>query len=672
MTNTGTYNIVERHNGHTGISGAWLAEAIGQSRYNNALSRGHIRSLRRGGNGRTALIDWQSMGSKLKAMVIASLGCDPALMSRQSLLREVLQLREQRLLDTESYEYFDQVRVKDGGRLKPEKLTELWNNARILDAIRDYMEEKRLAAEMGRLKLNIKREFADLAYEVSENLVEYPNTLPTSGERLRKKYNEYLLHGCEVLVHGLTGKDSNHRRRDAKERAVVAALSASGAKLNDMQVSKVAATMGIEIDRRRVQEIRKADETAMMQSRDGKGTYRNRQLMQVDRQRPDMPLKMWSLDGWTAELFYQERRLDKAGHVQSGYWNRLVVEVVTDVMSDYPIGYAIGERENAALITEALQNAVSHTRELLGGYYAPWQIQSDHFAIKEMSPRYAALAKYVTPASVGNAKAKPVERYFAYLESEYLFAFANNAGHNITAKSQPNDDHTNRMKYYFPDKEQCMAQIHKIMEVERSRKYKAMREAWQTGDAAKRRQLDMVRYLMAFGETGRGNMLTPNGLKVIRGGVEYKFDCMDTEMRRHMAERWVLRYDPRDMNQALAVSEDGRLRYMMQAKTKVPMALVDYTEQDWRALAEYRDFNARITEEHNSRMEQLCADAGEYVRRNELEDVLSARLLTDSRGQHKTPKRMAQQKAAQTVDDAVLIEEQPAANRDPRAIFENL
>ena len=664
-------NIVERHNGHTGISGCWLAETIGQARYNSALTRGHIRSLRRGGNGRTALIDWQSMGTKLKATVIGALGCDPAQMSRQSLLRDILQRREAMLLDTEAYEFFDQVRVKDGGRLKPEKLTELWNNARILDAIGELLEEKGRAAEMSRLKLNIKREFAALAGEIDANLVEWPNSLPTSGDRLRKKYNEYRLHGYEVLVHGLTGKASNHRGRSAEVRAVVEALSANGAKLNDAQVAKVAATLGIDIDRRRVQEIRKAGEDAMTLSRDGRGAYRNTRLMQVDRQRPDMPLKMWSLDGWTAELFYQERRTDAHGHVTASYWNRLVVEVVTDVMCNYPIGYAIGERENSALITEALQNAVGHTRELLGGYYAPWQIQSDHFAIKDMTPKYGALAKYVTPASVGNAKAKPVERYFGYLESEYLWALANNAGHNITAKRRSNDDHTNRMKYYFPDREECEQQIHKIMEIERSRKFEVMRRAWAEGDTAMHRPLNLEGYLLAFGNTGRGNMLTPNGIRLTLNGVEHKFDCMDTDMRRHMSERWVLRYDPRDMSHALAVSEDGTLRYMLEAKTKVPMALVDYTEQDWRALADYRDYNNRLTDEHRRRMDETYALADGYVRREQLEDVLSARLLTDGRGQHKTPRRKAQQKAAGNIQDAVL-EEMPAANRDPRAIFDSL
>ena len=180
--------IIERYNGHVGVSGAYMMDCIGVVDYKNALRRGHIRSLRRGGNGRTALIDWQSMGTKLKAKVIEALGCDPAQVSRETLLRSILQRREAQLLDTQAYEYYSQVTGKDGHYLKPEKVTELWNGAKILDAIGELLEEKRRAAEMGRLRLSVKREFEALAAEIDQQLVEWPNSLPTSGDRLRKKY----------------------------------------------------------------------------------------------------------------------------------------------------------------------------------------------------------------------------------------------------------------------------------------------------------------------------------------------------------------------------------------------------------------------------------------------------------------------------------------------------
>lgn len=661
--------VIERYNGHVGVSCSYLAGIFGYDNVAKYQQRGTIRSLRRGGNGRTALIDWQSMGTKMKARVIEALGCDPAQMSRETLLRSILQRREEQLLDTQAYEYYSQVTGKDGRLLKPEKVTELWNGAKILDAIGELLEEKRRAAEMGRLRLSVKREFEALANEIDQQLVEWPNSLPTSGDRLRKKFNEYQLHGYEVLVHGLTGKESNHKARSVDVNAVVEALIASGAKLNDAQVAKAAETLGVKIDRRRVQEIRVKNATMLAASREGKRAYANTITMQVDRERPDMPLKMWSLDGWTAELYYQE---SVPGQGKT-YWKRLVVEIVVDVMNDYPIGYAIGEQETAELITAALQNAVHHTREVLGGYYAPWQIQSDHYALKAMTPKYGALARYVTPASVGNAKAKPIERYFAYLESEYLWALTNNGGHNITARTQANDEWLNAHKYQFPDREGLEQQIGKIIEIERSRKIAEVREAWARGAEEMRRELNMEGYLLAYGETGRGNMLTPNGLKLVRDGVEYKFDSFDIEMRKHKGERWTLRYDLGDMNQALAVSEDGTLRYMVAAKKRVPMALVDYKEEDWTALTEYRQFNRELTERVTEHVCEVQEKAREFVTRAQLESPMSALLLTDNKGQHKDNKRKAQRALVEDVAfEEVGAVEKPAKARAMEDIWDRL
>lgn len=644
-------DIVERYNGYIGISGAWLIDLLGASNVKHAQQRGHILMLRRGGNGRTALVDWGSMGTKMKARVMEALGCDPAKVDEKSLLKEMLEKREAGLMDMGAYEYFSKVKDVSGHYLKPEKVEELWNGAKVLGAIGDVLEVKRKAATMRKLRLSEAREFAALAKEIGE--LGMAHGLPESADRLRKKFKDYQMHGYEALVHKATGKEGNRKGKGQvageEVEAVIAMLIGSGAKLSDVQVAKVAETMGVTIDRRRVQEIRKRHENALMPTREGLRRTANVLPMQVDRERPDMPLKMVSLDGWDVELYYREGK--------SSY-NRLTVVIVTDVMNDYPLGYAIGDGENAELIQEAMRNAIRHTRELFGGYYGLWQVQSDHYAMKAMTPYYEAVAKYVTPARVGNAKAKPIERYFAYLESEYLWVFGNNSGHNITAKTNANDEWLNKNKASFPDREGCVAQVEKMMEVERSRKIGAMREAWEKGDEALKRPLDMERYLMTYGEKTRGNMLTANGLRVVREGVEYKFDCFDLEMREHRGERWTICYDERDMNQALAVNEDGTLRYMVEAKKKVPMALVDYTEQDWKNLQEYRDYNKRLVSSLEERRMTLAQKAEGYVTKAMLEGDLSGKLLTDAMGQHKDRKHEQRLKKIEALAEvAEVIEE---------------
>lgn len=643
-------DIVERYNGYLGISGAWLIDVLGKKCYENAQLRGHIMMLRRGGNGRTALVDWGSMGTKMKARVMEALGCDPKDVDKKSLLKQTMEQREQALMDMEAYEYFSQVKDVTGHYLKPEKVEELWNGAKVLAAIGEVLEVRRKAATMRKMRMSEAREFAALAKEIGELGVKHG--LPESADRLRKKYKDWELHGCEALVHKATGKEGNRKGKGGMTEeieAVIAMLSSHGAKLNDAQVSKVAKAMGVDIDRRRVQEIRKKHENALMPTREGYRKTANVLPMQVDRERPDMPLKMVSLDGWDVELYYRDEK--------SSY-NRLTVVIVCDMMNDYPLGYAIGDRESAALIQEAMQNAIRHTRELFGEYHGLWQVQSDHYAMKAMTPYYEAVAKHVTPARVGNAKAKPIERYFAYLESEYLWVFSNNSGHNITAKNNANDEWLSANRKSFPDKEGCMAQVHKMMEVERSRKIGAMREAWEQGAVELKRPLNMERYLMTYGEKTRGNMLTANGLKVVREGVEFKFDSWNMEMREHRGERWTLYYDQSDMNQAMAVSEDGTLRYMVEAKKKVPMALVDYTEQDWKNLQEYREYNKQLVSSLDEKRMALAQKAEGFVTKQMLEGDLSAKLLTDSMGQHKDHKHEQRlQKIEEMAELAEVIEE---------------
>ena len=125
------------------------------------------------------------------------------------------------------------------------------------------------------------------------------------------------------------------------------------------------------------------------------------------------------------ELLYQEGNT---------YNNRLVVVIVLDAMNNYPVGYAIGDRENTDLIRQANRNASLHINDLFGSYYQPRQLQSDNYGIKNLTPFYQAMAHLHTPAAVGNAKSKVIEPYFKYLNKTYCQRFPNWSGFNITSK----------------------------------------------------------------------------------------------------------------------------------------------------------------------------------------------------------------------------------------------
>ena len=172
----------------------------------------------------------------------------------------------------------------------------------------------------------------------------------------------------------------------------------------------------------------------------GANNFDNTRQMQVKRTRPTAALAMVSMDGWTVELLYQATHTDKKGHNITTYSNRLTLVVLIDVMNDYPLGYAIGEGESPDLIRQAIQNAIDHTRQLFGHWHILNQLQCDNYQKKALMPTYALVADKVTPARVGNAKAKPVEPYFSYLNTTYCQLLDNWSGFGVTSNPlrQPN------------------------------------------------------------------------------------------------------------------------------------------------------------------------------------------------------------------------------------------
>ena len=84
----------------------------------------------------------------------------------------------------------------------------------------------------------------------------------------------------------------------------------------------------------------------------------NHHLIQHKRRRPSLPLLHWCLDGWSAELLYQERSLVEKNGKKSYrqlYGLRPYLVLVIDTHNDYPIGWALGDREDFSLIKRAIK-----------------------------------------------------------------------------------------------------------------------------------------------------------------------------------------------------------------------------------------------------------------------------------------------------------------------------
>ena len=365
--------------------------------------------------------------------------------------------------------------------------------------------------------------------------------------------------------------------------------------------------------------------------------------MQTRRYAPTEALSFWTLDGWTTELYYQRDVKDKNGKVTHTYQNRLTTVVVLDASCNYPVGYAIGERESVDLIKAAVKNALDHTRDALGDYYKPYQIQSDHYGIKSMGTIYADAAKYFTPARVKNAKAKPVERYFKHLNTNYCqlyFGAQNWSGFGITSKksSQPNIDVLDYNKRQFPDKAGVIRQIEWIIAEERKKKYNTWIAAWNRMPAEDRLTMDREAYLLHFGQRNeRTKRLEAGTFNPTILGVERFYDTFDLDFRKNPLESWSVIYDERDLNTILVVDKTEKRRFILEAIHKQPIALRDRRPGDFEALKRVDEFNKRTLEPY---VIETAAHDEETVGRlfaqtRELDGKQAYTLLSDSRGQHK-------------------------------------
>lgn len=432
----------------------------------------------------------------------------------------------------------------------------------------------------------------------------------------------------------------------SKQTAVMRYTCGFGNNLNAAQVQKIVNRIfkvnGWEtLSVRSFNKFINENQDILTPGRRGKRVAMNTVAMQNKRKRPPYPMVYVTLDGWTVELMYREYNTRE----RKWDYKRLVVVVVLDAYNNYPLGYAIGDRETAELIREACRNAIIHTKELFGEPYSPMQVQSDNYQIKNLTPFYQAMAgKYFTPAAVGNSKAKVVEPYFKYLNTEYCQAECMNwSGFNVdaTKENQVNREWLNKVKDQFPDKQGVYNQIHQIIGRERVKKGADYVAKWQELPEADRCPVSVMDYLTMFGVPlgNRANTITGPGVVKTIDGVTYTYDSFDPIFRQNRHIDWTLIGDPENMGRVLAVSPDKKLRFVLEEKHQVAMDIYSRTEEDVQELKRVADYNKTYTD----RVIRLNAEAADTMRElvNEMpalpseEDGKAMQLMFTQKGQQK-------------------------------------
>ena len=583
--------------------------------------------------------------------------------------------------DGMAMQFYAEYVLSDGRHLPPEKQAEYSNNCAIMNAFRHCIE----ASNSHRLrqsdpKLN-KTDFWRKAAAALPRLADrFPHSLPESERRLQRKFNDYLRDGYVCFISKKFQNTNAAKVDDDIKESVLVQLIGHHNNLDNMAIANlynaVANQQGWKpITASAVAVWRDKLDLVTAAGRLGATNFRNTKSMQVKRKRPTAPFLMWTLDGWDVELLYQDTKTDSKGRSVTSYCNRLTLEVVLDPCCNYPIGYGIGTHETPELIAEALRNAAKHSEELFGVMLRANQIQCDHYALKAMTPLYNVMGAKLTPARVKNAKTKVIEPYFSYLNKKYGKLFNNWSGYGITTdpSKQPNSEALNMHRHSFPDETGVREQIEKIIQMERQRKVERFRKMMDNLPAERRLPLSREQYLLHFGaETGYKNAIEGSGLRPTLLGMKRDYDCFDMRFRQYAGTRWTVKYDPDNLHEVLAVSEDGTLHFMLTEKYVQPMALADRKEGDAAELQRVQDFNRQMEQYITDRRALAYEKTEQLISGNpQLDNILGRLLICDSRGQHKLPKAQQRLKAqeVEAVEVPIIPQGAAASDKDDYSIF---
>lgn len=563
--------------------------------------------------------------------------------------------------DGAALDFYQRHQFGDGKYLPMDKQTEYANNAAVLNAFRLVLERSDSQHRKQSKRCISKAEFWRKAAQALPRIADtFPHTLPENPRRLQEKFNQYVREGYGALITGKYGTRNAAKIDDDTKESLLIRLISDARNLDNAQIARiynvVAETQGWKtITGAAVGVWREKHDLVTAGGRLGATRFRNQKSMQVKRTRPELPLLYCTIDGWVAELLYQKVN-ERNGTIT--YTNRLTIVLVLDPCINYPIGYAIGERETPELIKAALRNAANHTAELFGRRYRFNQLQSDNYGRGNLAPVYQIMGEKYTPARAHNAKSKVIEPFFNQFNRKYCQLCKNWSGFGITSNKdlQPNSEFLNKHRHDFPTEEGCRQQLVAFIERERAEKRAEYVKLFAKLPEERRLPLSDEQYLLTFGaDTGYRNALEGVGLRPTIGGIKRDYDCFDPKFREYAHVRWAVKYDPNNLDHVLAVNEDGSLRFMLERKHVQPMALADRREGDAEQLARVQEFNKQLENGITERLALASNKVEQLFNDNPQLDVATRLLLCDSRGQNKNHKQTRRLQAHE-IEDIEAIE----------------
>ncbi|MCT4580805.1 MAG: Mu transposase C-terminal domain-containing protein [Flavobacteriales bacterium] len=552
--------------------------------YRNLIRRKWLQVIRRGGNGRTALVSYDSIPERFKKVIVDKFG-DPRETTKQSRIKDKL------VTDLKAAEYFNNYTLDNGSALPEKAKKEYLANACVLNALHKVINETK--SVRGKVK-NAWIESSDAIQKLPKHT--YPHTLPKNVQSLKRKHKKYIAEGYESLIHkGFCNDNSEKITEDAKvwvisrwadRVAVCANMEQLLFEYNQLAIQKGWKTLKEEktlynyLNKEGVKHL-------WYGHRHGDAVSKEKFVYQHSTILPTMRDSLWYSDGTKLNYFY----LDKDGKVAT-----CQVYEIMDAYSEVLLGYHISKSEDYVTQYHAYKMAVQisgHRPYQLGfdGQGGHKKLKSGNFLTK--------LSRLAIRTQPYNGKSKTIENAFFRFQSQFLKRDWFFTGQNITAKRQEskmNREFINANKANLPTFEE-------VVEI-----YKKRRQEWNEALHPKTRVPRLEMYNQSTNpntsainlwdmvdlfwvEREKPVICTAYGIsftekKQKHTYVVYREDSLpDVEwLRNNVDKKFHIKYDPEDMSMVyLYENTPLGLRFVSEARIKVEIHRGKQEQESWEA-----------------------------------------------------------------------------------------
>ena len=456
---------------------------ITQAQYRHYVERKVFRFLKRGGNGRIAKIDYNSLPDKVRSKYDET-HPDAETQLKNRLMSNLLRT------DSKAIDFYRRHTLTDGSGLTDKKQAEYVLNAQVMnEMMRVEAEAKATQSKCGHSRPKIVWEIVEGTCDKLREL--YGHTL--KKRRLREKFNAYKKYGYIVLISGKDGNSSARKIGPMEARLLLKLKRSKVPVYTDQQIFNEFNRIAEESQRKAkdpkqalkpikspntlhnylyAPEVMPMWYAAVFGMQAWKGKYTT--LLKTEM--PSMRDSLWYSDGTKLNLYYKNK---------DGKMCTTSVYEVMDAYSEVFLGYDIAPNENFDSQYRAFRMAV----EVAG--VRPYEIVNDNqgghkkAAAQGFFDKIAVLRKPTMPY---NGNSKTIESAFGRFQSQILHKLWYFTGQNVTTvkkNSHPNMEFIEQNAFALP----TLEEVKKI--------YKECRDEWNNAPHPSTGIARMEMYLMS-------------------------------------------------------------------------------------------------------------------------------------------------------------------------------